>query len=110
MNLKSPDCSLKYYEKLPDIEFSFYDINIDSNRNVSGLTLDLTLEPEDYMINSKENEIDDGKGQGMDCVPGFGDHGTQYGWNLGILFLKKFVLIYDFKNDKVGFVRANNDL
>jgi hypothetical protein len=108
--LKTPDCSIRYFDQLPDIEFSFYDINIDNINNLSGLTVDLTLEPQDYMINSTENSIDDGSGKGLDCIPGFGDHGTQYGWNLGILFMKKFVLIYDFRNDKIGFVRANNDV
>lgn len=60
------------------------------------------------MISLNENSIDDGS-QKDNCVPGFGDHGTEYGWNLGILFLKKFVLMYDFKNDRLGFVRSNND-
>ena len=71
--------------------------------------MDLTLEPKDYMISPVYSEIDDGTPKGADCIPGFGDHGTQFGWNLGILFLKKFVLIYDFKNDKLGFVRNNNE-
>jgi len=104
--LGSPECSLKYYENLPDIEFSFYDINIDKQNNISGLTVDLTLLPEDYMINLADNSIVDGSQN--NCIPGFGDHGTQYGWNLGILFLKKFVMIYDFKNDRLGFVRGND--
>jgi hypothetical protein len=72
---------------------------------MAGLTVDLTLTPEDYMINLSENSIDDGIKD--NCVPGFNDHGTQYGWNLGILFLKKFLIIYDFKNEKLGFVRSN---
>jgi hypothetical protein len=91
---------------LPDIEFSFYDINLDKKNKISGLTVDLTLLPEDYMINLAENSIVDANSN--NCVPGFGDHGTQYGWNLGILFLRKFVMIYDFKINKLGFVRSND--
>jgi hypothetical protein len=62
------------------------------------------------MISRTSESIDDGKTNGMDCVPGFGDHGTQYGWNFGIMFMKKVMIFYDFKNDKLGFVRSNNDI
>lgn len=70
---------------------------MNENETQSSLTVDLTLEPKDYMVTSVE--------QGGKCIPGFGDHGTQYGWNLGILFLKRFIVVYDFKSEKLGFVR-----
>ncbi len=107
--LRASECSENTYKNLPDIEFSFFDIDVDHRNKISGLTVDVTLEPADYMINANENSIDDGSSEGMNCVAGIGDHGTQYGWNLGILFMKRIVMIYDFKEDRLGFVRANND-
>ena len=109
MNLNTPVCSNNHYKNLPDIEFSFYDINVDHTKKLSGLTVDVTLEPEDYMISRTSTGIDDGKTNGNDCIPGFGSHGTHYGWNLGIMFMKKVMMVYDFKRDRMGFVRANND-
>jgi hypothetical protein len=108
--LTAGECSENTYQDLPDIEFSFYDINIDQERKLSNRTVEVTLEPSDYMVNIHENSIDDGSSQGMNCRPGFGDHGTQYGWNLGIMFMKKLVILYEFEEDRLGFVRSNNDL
>jgi hypothetical protein len=74
-------------------------------RPFSSLTVDVTLEPEDYMV---RNNSEDDSAHG--CIPGFGDHGMQYGWNLGIIFLKKVTMIYDFEREKLGFVRAKTDV
>jgi hypothetical protein len=63
------------------------------------MTLDLVLEPCDYMVSN-----DDG-----DCVPGIIDHGGKTGWRFGLLFMKKFITIYDIKNNKLGFVRAEQN-
>ncbi len=41
------------------------------------------------------------------CVPGILDHGNNEGWSFGINFLRKFITIYDIKNNKLGFVRAD---
>jgi hypothetical protein len=104
MKFKTFDCTDESIQPLPDMEFSFYDIDVDYRDKTSRSTIDLTIEPSDYMITS---EVDK---QGNSCVPGFVSHGTQYGWNFGIMFLKKFVMVYDFYNEKIGFVRADNDL
>jgi hypothetical protein len=81
----------------PDIEFGFFDV--DHNGTVwSSKVVTMTLNPWDYMVVDKEYA----------CEPGFGDHGTNYGWNLGVMFLKRFIMVYDFQNSKVGFVRSHN--
>ena len=95
---------------MPDLEFSFYDINLNKSEKLSDNTVNLTLEPADYMITINQNTIDLEDGKEKNCVPGIGDTGNQFGWNLGIMFLRRFMMIYDFKNEKIGFVRTNNDL
>lgn len=59
----------------------------------------ITLEPEDYMFNDNTNN-------GM-CLPGIGDHGGDFGWSIGINFLKRFVVVYNFAENKIAFVRAS---
>jgi hypothetical protein len=94
-------------QAMPDLEFSFYDMNL--NSTYSSLTFELTLEPEDYMVNVNDNEIDPPEQEfKAGCIGGFVDHGTQYGWNFGIMLLKKFVMVYDFQEDMIGFVRSND--
>ena len=80
---------------LPDIEFSFYDIT-DRKNSESNLTIDLVIEPSDYMFNDEEGN----------CASGFGDHGEESGWTLGIMFIKKFLMIYDVGKERIGFVRV----
>ncbi len=109
MKLSSAECSLAYYDALPDIEFSFYDINMRDGKNAfSNLTVDLTLIPQDYMINKNSNSISDDESKD-NCVPGFGNNGLDMDWQIGIMLLRKFVMIYDFKNDRVGFVRTTDE-
>jgi len=103
MNLRSIDCSDNSIQPLPDLEFSFYDIK-DYQDKTSRNTLDLTIEPSDYMTTSDVDK------EGNTCVPGFIDHGTQFGWSFGIMFLRKWLIVYDFYNEKLGFVRSNNDI
>ena len=67
-------------------------------------TLDITIEPKDYMVTTDKDK------QGNTCVPGFLDHTTQYGWTFGIGILKTFLIVYDIHNDKLGFVRSNNEI
>jgi hypothetical protein len=103
MNLRTIDCFDDAIQPLPDLEFSFYNINnYDEKRSIS--TLDLTIEPSDYMVSA---DIDK---QGNSCIPGFVEHGTQFGWSFGIMFIKKWIVVYDFYNEKLGFVRSNNDI
>jgi hypothetical protein len=104
MKFRAIDCTDESIQPLPDLEFSFYDIDVDYSEKTSKSTLDLTIEPSDYMISSDVDK------EGNTCVPGFVDHGTQYGWSFGIMFLKKFIIAYDFYEEKIGFVRANNDI
>jgi hypothetical protein len=104
MQFKAVDCSEENYLSLPDMQFSFYDVDSDFIMKKSRATLDLTIEPKDYMVTTDKDK------QGNSCVPGFMDHGTEYGWTFGIGFLKTFIMVYDIYNEKVGFVRSNNDI
>lgn len=107
--LKRNTCSDQLFKTMPDIEFGFYDINVNRNKKITSRVLTLTLEPEDYMINTNELGID-GDDTEMNCIPGFGTTGTQFGWNLGIMFMKKFLIAYDFEEERMGFVRINDEL
>jgi hypothetical protein len=95
----------KETSNLPDIEFSFYDV--DPSTSTASSSVELTLKPEDYLV--KDNSTTDQNSEEDNYVVGIGDHKTDYGWNFGILFLKKFMVVYDFKDDKVGFVRVYTD-
>ena len=108
LSLKRHNCYGDDLNSLPDIEFAFYDINVNRNRKISSRVLTLTLEPKDYMISINEGGIDDERE--MNCVPGFGTTGTQFGWNFGIMFMKKFLIAYDFEEERIGFVRISEDL
>lgn len=107
--ISASECSENTFQDLPDIEFSFYDVKINQQNKSSNRTVEVTLEPSDYMINIHENSIDDGSSGDLSCRPGIADHGTQYGWNLGIMFMKKLVILYEFEEDRLGFVRSNNE-
>lgn len=95
--IQTPNCN--DYDNLPDIEFSFFDVN--SNTSLSKSTMDLTLFPEDYLVHEDEEDNNI-------CVAGIKDHKTDYGWNFGIILLKKFMIFYDFKNDLIGFSRVED--
>lgn len=102
LSLKAPSCTTEDLSNLPDMEFAFYNFN-DKTRGYSESLILLTLEPKDYMINDYE------RNDGNICVPGFGDTGTNYGWSFGIMFIRKFVMVYDFQRERLGFVRATEN-
>jgi hypothetical protein len=106
LGFRTPDCADSTIQPLPDIEFSFFDTNVSKQDKTSSRTIDLTLEPKDYMVDIEADEESTDKNY---CLPGFVDNGMEHGWSFGILFIKKFFMIYDFKNEKIGFVRANNE-
>jgi hypothetical protein len=59
-------------------------------------TVDFTLEPIDYVTYDDSGN----------CVPGVAEHNHDRGWAFGIIFLRKFLMIYDIGNERLGFVRA----
>ena len=92
--LTSLSASCGNYYSLPDITFSFFDVNAETKGSTS--TVHLTIKPDEYMISD---------GSDSNCKPGVIDHGTDYGWNFGIMFLKPFMVMYDFNGGHLGFVR-----
>ena len=96
-SIKASNCN--DLSDLPELEFSFFDVN--PANSISSSSIELILRPEEYMLNNHSYE------EGS-CRVGITDHHTDYGWNFGIMFLKKFMVIYDFKDSFIGFVRAKN--
>lgn len=99
--LKSIKGNCKENLDLPDIEFSFFDVN--PQTSMASSSVELTLKPDEYLVSSGDDSA------GENCVVGIGDHKTDYGWNFGILFLKQFMVLYDFRDDMVGFVRIEKE-
>lgn len=94
-DIKSIGC--KNLKALPHLEFSFFDIDPITEKSTS--SIELTLTPDEYMFGITEE----------DCTPGILDHQTDYGWNLGIIFLRRFMVMYNFKVGQLGFVRVRKD-
>ena len=88
-------CVNNVLEELPYIEFSFF--NHMTDKNFSTSTVEVVLEPKHYMIDT-ENK----------CMSGIITHKSDYAWSLGILFMKNFLIAYDFTQDKVGLVRIKD--
>lgn len=83
---------------LPYLEISFFDI--DAETSTSDSTLELTLSPEEWMVNDSEDSK---------CSPGIQDHKLDSGWSFGILFMKRFLIMYNFNKSQIGFVRSRID-
>lgn len=59
-------------------------------------SVELILRPEDYFEKDGEEN----------CSPGVLDHKEDQGWSFGIMFLKRFLVLYNFKENQLGFARA----
>lgn len=96
--LKKLSSACNDLDNMPDMEFSFFDVEQSSKTSFS--TVELTLFPSEYFVSNNDDE---------NCVPGILDHETDYGWNLGILFMRQFMVLYDFKSGYLGFVRVKKE-
>lgn len=60
------------------------------------------MTPEDYVLHFKIDGVDD-------CVIGIVPDTLDQGWTLGQVFLRSFYTLFDRDNNRIGFVRSNQD-
>jgi len=85
-------------DKLPIITFEV--LNVDKKIKKANKIIEISLMPEEYIVNYSTDE-DEPK-----CKLGIKTHNTNYGWSLGRKFLKPFLFVYDFEDERLGFGRA----
>lgn len=79
---------------LPFITFEL--LNVDSSVKEADRIVEFTLMPEEY-ISITTNQNGERK-----CAVGVKNHSTNFGWSLGRMFLKPFLFVYDFEDEKIG--------
>lgn len=93
----------KYFNKLDlcgnssDLPFITFELlNVDSSIKEADKIVEFTLMPEEYISNTSDEA-----GQSK-CSLGIRNHNTNFGWSIGRLFMKPFLFVYDFEDEKIG--------
>lgn len=60
------------------------------------------MTPDDYVLHFKIDGVDD-------CVIGIVPDTLDTGWTLGQVFLRAFYTLFDRDNNRIGFVRSNQN-